>query len=59
MKVKCDHRYAKELLDMCHASSDTIVEERIINIITFELGKIYQIQNEFGKKGKTILSEGN
>ena len=40
-------RYAKELLDMYHASSDTIVEERTINMITFELGKIYQIQNEF------------
>ena len=42
-------RYAKELLVMYHASSDTIVEERTINIITFELGKIYQIQNEFEK----------
>ena len=42
-------RYAKELLDMYHASSDTIVEERTINMITFELGKIYQIQNEFEK----------
>ena len=42
-------RYAKELLDMYHASGETIVEGRIINIITFELGKIYQIQNEFEK----------
>ena len=42
-------RYAKELLDMYHASSDTIVEKRTINMITFELGKIYQIQNEFEK----------
>ena len=42
-------RYAKELLDMYHASSDTIIEKRTINMITFELGKIYQIQNEFEK----------
>ena len=38
-------RYAKELLDMYHASGDTIEEGKM----TFELGKIYESQNEFEK----------
>ena len=38
-------RYAKELLDMYHASGDTIEEGKI----TLILGKIYQSQNEFEK----------
>ena len=38
-------RYAKELLDMHHASGDTIEEGKI----TLTLGKIYQSQNEFEK----------
>ena len=38
-------RYAKELLDMCHASGDTIEEGKM----TFKLGKIYEGQNEFEK----------
>ena len=38
-------RYAKELLDMCHASGDTIEEGKI----TLTLGKIYESQNEFEK----------
>ena len=38
-------RYAKELLDMYHASGDTFEEGRI----TFKLGEIYQHQKEFKK----------
>ena len=38
-------RYAKELLDMYHASGDTIEEGKM----TFKLGKIYESQNEFEK----------
>ena len=38
-------RYAKELLDMYHASGDTFEEGRI----TFKLGEIYQQQKEFKK----------
>ena len=38
-------RYAKELLDMCHASGDTIEEGKI----TLTLGKIYQSQHDFEK----------
>ena len=41
-------RYAKELLDMYHASGDTIEEGKM----TFKLGKIYESQNEFEKAKK-------